>query len=176
MTAAEEIKTFATVDSSRIRVLNAPVLAPGVCCICGCGHSEDRQYIDLGIDVDYTGVMYFCTFCMTELVNVLGCATPEQYKQLQDELDSARQTILEFQQQKAAIDGVVDTLRSTGLFSSADIIDSPSSDYAEPEHVTDFVKAERQTSGSSKNSKQSDPKQGSDDIPKFGSNDLESFL
>lgn len=179
-TSESEVITFATADSSRIRILDTPILAPGVCCICGAGRNDDRKYIDLGIDVDYIGVMYFCTFCMTELANTLGCLMPEQAQQLRDELDSARQTIINFQQEKAAVHGAVDAIRRTGLFSGTDF----NSLITTPEKSDDFElvnepgsdSTERKTSGSNKDTKQSDPKQGSDDIPEFGSNDLESFL
>lgn len=181
MSVAEEaVKTFATTESSRIKVLNTPLLAPGVCCICGASRSDDRQYIDLGIDVEYVGVMYFCTFCMTELANTLGCLTPEQSTQLQEELDAARQTIIDFQQEKAALDGAVDTLRRTGLFSGTDlssVIKTSEAELAtEPGHVQDIVPAEQGIVGSNKNSKQSNSKPRPNDLPEPGSDELESFL
>lgn len=171
-----EIQTFAHVDSSRIRTLNAPLLAPGTCCICGSSRTDDRQYIDLGIDVDHIGVMYFCTFCITELVNTLGCLTQEQSEALHEELNSARQTILDFQQEKAALDGAVDTLRRTGLFSGTDLSSVIHSTETKSEPIQDVVRPEPEPVKSSKSSKQSDPKQGSTSISESGSDDLANFF
>lgn len=169
---------FATVDSSRIRVLDAPILLPGTCCICGTSRTDDRKYVDLGIDVDHVGVMYFCTFCITELTNQLGCLTQEQSQQLVDELDAAKQTILEFQEQKAALDGAVDTLRRTGLFSGTDFSPVLSSQQvldSEPEPVADVSEPKQSATRSGKNSKQSDSKQRPNDISDNGMGDLTDF-
>jgi len=171
-----EIQTFAHIDSSRIRVLSAPILAPGVCCTCGASRNDDRQYIDLGIDVDHIGVMYFCTFCLTELVNTLGCLTKEQSEELHDELNAARKTILDFQQEKAAYDGAVATLRRTGLFSGTDFSGIIHSDETKSESVQDTVGAEPESIRSSKSTEQSDPKQGSSGISKSGSDELADFF
>lgn len=177
--AVEAVKTYAQVDSSRIRIVNTPTQLPGVCCVCGASRSDDRQYVDIGIDVDYVGTMYFCTFCLTEAVNALGCLTKEQSDSLVDELNSARQTILDFQQEKAALDGAVDTLRRTGLFSGTDFSSVIHSDEVlepEPGNIQDVIPTEPKPARSSKNTKQSDSKPGSNDLPEPGSDDFTKLI
>lgn len=163
-----EIVTFAQVDGSRIRILDAPQLAPGVCAICGSSRNDDRKYVDLGIDVDYVGTMYFCTFCLVELVNALGCLTNEQSEALQNEVEAARKTILEFQATKAAYDDAINTLRSTGLFSGVPLADDSSAQ----DSGAAVSKPESKPVGTSKPTKQSDPKQGSSSISELGANDF----
>jgi hypothetical protein len=174
-TAPEDVRKYAQVESSRVRILDAPILAPGTCALCGTSRNDDRKYVDLGIDIDYIGVMYFCTFCMQEVANRIGCLMPEQADKLQNELDAARKTIIDFQAEKAVIDHVTSTLRDTGLFSGTDlssITHTKESATPEPSPVQDIVPGKSETSRSSKSTKQSDSKQGSNDIPEFGIDDL----
>lgn len=170
----ESITTYAQVESSRVSILDAPVMNPGTCAICGTSRNDDRKYIDLGLDVDFIGVIYFCTFCIQELVNRIGCAMPDQVKVLEDELTSARQTILEFQSQKAAYDDAINTLRSTGLFSGTDLspITHPTIT-PEPEPVANVIRTEQKSASASRQAKQSNIKQGSNDLPKPGSDDFD---
>jgi len=108
------------VASSKVRILEAPILAPGTCMLCGASRNDDRQYIDMGKDIQFVGVIYFCTFCMTELANALGCLMPVQAQALEDELDAARQRILEFETKDRTLNDAISTLRATGLFSGTD--------------------------------------------------------
>jgi hypothetical protein len=171
----ESITTYAQLESSRIRILDAPILNPGTCALCGASRTDDRKYVDFGLTVDYVGVIYFCTFCMTELANRVGCATAEQTKKLEDELNSARQAILDFQAEKAALDDAISTLRSTGLFSGTDLspITNPANPpVAESGNIQDVVSTESKSNRSNKSTKQSDSEQGSVSISKSGSDDF----
>ena len=109
------------VATSKVQILESPRQLPGTCMLCGTSRTDDRQYIDIGKDIQFVGVVYFCTFCMTEIANRLGCLMPEQTKALEDELDAARQRILEFQTKDETLNAAIDTLRDTGLFSGTDL-------------------------------------------------------
>lgn len=171
----ESVTTYAQLESSRIKILDAPILNPGTCALCGASRNDDRKYVDFGLTVDYIGVIYFCTFCMTELANRIGCLMPEQTQKLEDELNVARQTILDFQKDKAALDDAVSTLRSTGLFSGTDlspITNSANPPVAEPGTVQDTVRTEQKSTRSSKSTKQSNSEQRSNDVSESGSDDF----
>ncbi len=171
----ESVTKYAHLESSRIRVLDNPNMHPGTCVLCGASRNDDRKYVDIGLDIDFVGVIYFCTFCMQELANRLGCLMPDQTKKLEDELDSARQTILEFQTQKAAYDDAIGTLRNTGLFSGIDLssITSPTANpVAEQIPVAEPVGSKQDAIRSNKSTKQSNSKQGPNDIPESGSYDF----
>ena len=90
-------------------------MLPGVCVVCGSSRNDDRDYVDLDWDIEFYGVVYFCTFCFTQTANTLGCLTPEQSKALEEENDRLRETILNFRTKEAALDDAIDKLRSTGL-------------------------------------------------------------
>jgi hypothetical protein len=64
----------------RIQVLPRPLQIPGVCVVCQAA-TDDRQYIDFAFDIDYYGRVYFCTFCVNELLNAVKYIAPEQYEQ-----------------------------------------------------------------------------------------------
>lgn len=105
------------VASSKVRILDAPTQLPGVCMLCGSSRNDDRKYVDIGKDIEFVGVIYFCTFCFTEIANRLGCLTQEQSAALEAELEAARARILEFHSKDEALNAAINTLRSTGLFS-----------------------------------------------------------
>ena len=46
--------------------------APGKCCACGSAGDDGRQFIDFGMQLDWYGAVYFCTFCVTELCAAAG--------------------------------------------------------------------------------------------------------
>lgn len=159
--------------SSKVMILEAPRLAPGTCVVCGTSRTDDRKYIDFGIFVEYVGQIYFCTFCMTELANQLGCLTPEQTIQLENERDAAHQRILEFQIRERALNESINTLRATGLFDrpvdsvgiTIPVMEIQSGELPSPQ---DIVNDNRET-------EQSDPEQGSDDVPTTTSDEFTDF-
>lgn len=179
---SESVTVYADLASSKFVVLSAPINAPGICAVCGTSRTDDRQYVDFGLTVDYVGTIYFCSFCIQELCNRMGCLTQEQSKQLEDQLDAAKQEILSFQRQKVAYDDAIASLRATGLFDS----DSNNLDVGVSQPVQDEPIIQ---SGSSKTSqgtdtkssranskaKQSDPKQGSSDISTASGDGLTEF-
>lgn len=169
------------VASSKVRILEAPILAPGTCMLCGASRNDDRGYIDMGKDIQFVGVIYFCTFCMTEVANAIGCLMPEQAAALENELDAARQRILEFETKDRTLNDAINTLRNTGLFvDPASIGDAPGSTMAT---VQDELKFESGTKGDEsgttitvEDTTESITEQGSDVVPAIGSDELEFKL
>lgn len=168
------------VASSKVQILEAPRLLPGTCMLCGTSRTDDRQYIDIGKDIQFVGVIYFCTFCMTEIANRIGCLMPEQTKALEEELDAARQRILEFQTKDEALNGAIDTLRNTGLFSGTDLTAvhrrfvSEEPKNSEPT-LFDSIETDGESDRSNQDSKQSDSKQGSNDVPTITDDEFPEF-
>jgi hypothetical protein len=102
-------------EASRIQVLEAPRMNPGTCVICGAARTDDRDYLDFGLTIDFYGVVYFCTLCFQEVCNHLGFLTKEQVIALEEENDRFRMHILQFKTKEAALDDAISKLRSTGL-------------------------------------------------------------
>lgn len=170
-------ETPVKVVSSKVQILEAPRLNPGVCMLCGTSRNDDRQYIDIGKDIDFIGVIYFCTFCMTEVANALGCLMPEQARALENELDAARQRILEFHQKDEALNDAISSLRDTGLFSGTDFTGIRRSNVSEqPEEsepaIQDTVRSESEITGTDQDSKQPNFKQGSFDLSATGNDEF----
>lgn len=57
---------------SKVKLVDTPYYKPGKCCNCGSSRTNDRKYIDIGLDLDWYGIVYFCTFCIREIANVAG--------------------------------------------------------------------------------------------------------
>lgn len=68
--------------NARVQVYKHPPAAPGKCVVCGFGgDAEDsRTFIDFGFDLDYYGVVYFCSNCIVEVANAIGFVSGEQYE------------------------------------------------------------------------------------------------
>lgn len=177
---SESVMTYADLASSKFNILSAPEQLPGVCSVCGTSRNDDRQYVDFGLTVDMIGVIYFCTMCIQELCNRMGCLTPEQSRHLEDQLDAARQEILSFQKEKAAVDNVISTLRSTGLFSDSvdPYPDVTTETILESTNLSqqDIVRSEPEASRSNSKSKQSNSKQRSNDLSATTDDDFSDFL
>lgn len=62
-----------THPSGRVQILDRPLALPGKCIICGASDNDDgREYIDVGFEIEYYGVVYFCTHCFGEIALASG--------------------------------------------------------------------------------------------------------
>lgn len=73
---------------SRYSVLNAPILAPGTCILCKSPGGDGRQFIDLGIQVNWIGAMYFCTYCVAEAASMIGMIPRKAHDELEEVFNS----------------------------------------------------------------------------------------
>lgn len=61
---------------SRFQVVEgSPTCAPGKCVVCG---KVQGTFIDTGWEMDFYGVIYFCSDCFTQGANTLGYLSPQQ--------------------------------------------------------------------------------------------------
>jgi hypothetical protein len=66
-----------------VRVTNYPEALPQKCCVCGTGR-PDRKYVDIGMSLDFYGAIYFCEFCLNEVILKVGSFVPiAEYKACQ---------------------------------------------------------------------------------------------
>jgi hypothetical protein len=90
--------THAPHPSGRIQVLANPIALPGKCVICGASDNDDgRKYIDIGFELDFYGVFYFCTHCMSEMAASLGYISPSLFKVVEEENLEASNKIRELE-------------------------------------------------------------------------------
>lgn len=109
-------------EQSKIRVTSAPGNSPGVCVVCGAAHTGDRQYIDIGFDLDYYGTIYYCTFCFDEVARHVGYLSPKDASKLEEENNKLREQVLALTVKEQAIEQFISAARDSGLF---DRINSP---------------------------------------------------
>ncbi|MGS2592236.1 hypothetical protein [Streptomyces hebeiensis] len=74
-----------TESDSRFSIVNTPVIAPGICVSCSTADIDDRKFIDFNKEVEYYGVIYICTPCVTELAKLLNFIPMESFEDLHKE-------------------------------------------------------------------------------------------
>jgi len=102
-------------------IANGAYAAPGVCKFCGrSGNSDERGMTDSGHSDDFYGVVYICSYCVLEMAEQYGAASPAtmlrvlsdghqrdlRLKGLSDRLDKA--------------EGVLNALGAIGLLDLSD--------------------------------------------------------
>lgn len=70
---------------SRIQVIDVPILAPGVCMVCGTAGVDDRKFIDFGKQVDWYGAVYLCSECIIEVARAIGFIPVAEFDKLLEE-------------------------------------------------------------------------------------------
>jgi hypothetical protein len=61
-----------------VKVIPHPIALPGKCSLCGASDNDDgRKYVDIGFELDFYGVIYFCTHCFIQIADSIGYIAPE---------------------------------------------------------------------------------------------------
>lgn len=136
---------------TRVSIIATPIAQPGICCLCGSAHNEDRSYVDFGKQLDWYGAVYFCTICFTEIANMCGYVQVEKvitYKEELSELE-AKYTLLS--EKYEIVEKALYAIGSSncGEYSnSTDVSSSASTPVAEPDINVPVIK--RAAKGNSK--------------------------
>lgn len=163
-------------ESTKFRMSPAPIQVPGTCASCGSSSTDDRDYVDFGMTVDFVGVIYFCTFCFTECANALGWISPEQARNMEELLEVTEKKVVDFYTKDRALNDAVRVLRDSGLF---DLVESNDpAPVAEVANKIDRspIQDDTRTDKSELDPSEQDSKQGSSDLPATGSDDWLSKL
>lgn len=133
----------------------APHRDPGKCKGCGAGSITEREWwIDTGTYEDFYGQVYYCNICFTEMCNLVGFISSDQYTELEKELENAERRIEE-------LDASFDAARRLGV--DLDAINRFVQDhYVSSERTEDRLDELIERAASA--GKQAN-EQGSDDIP-----------
>lgn len=78
--AVDALKVAEENPHSRFTIMDSPIKKPGVCALCTSPGGDGRQFVDFGKSVEWYGVVYFCTFCISEAAKLLGFVSPEEVK------------------------------------------------------------------------------------------------
>lgn len=114
-------------SSNRIQILDRPVSLPGKCAVCGYSGGaakDDRKFIDFGFDIDFYGVVYFCSSCVLSSVNVLGWISPKQVEELKSVVASLEIKVQELLSENAKLRAGLDSLSFLSSGTSG-LVDNP---------------------------------------------------
>lgn len=120
--------------TSRIKLLSFPVLAPGKCAFCGSA-DDDRSYIDFGMQLDWYGAVYFCSFCIIEVSEAVGMVPAKKLNELRSQFNEFKSSNDELIRKYADLKNAVRHVLSgsSGDEPSGDIILSVSNPSADEE-------------------------------------------
>lgn len=57
---------------SKYIIVDVPTASPGKCGNCGSSKNDGRKYVDIGLQIDWYGAMYFCILCLTDIAKSAG--------------------------------------------------------------------------------------------------------
>lgn len=96
--------------ASKIQILDAPVAAPGTCIVCGSPGGDGRKFIDIGMDIEFYGVVYFCTNEFVNMADLLGYISSEDVKAMQDKLETLEMERIDAVKKEKLVDEFVDSV------------------------------------------------------------------
>lgn len=109
--------------SNRIKVVSqSDMVAPAQCAICT-NVSCDLGFIDTDLHIEWVGAIYFCGYCAINVAQAMGCATPNQTRQLITENSKLKEDYLEALSHNSELEGALDALSLTRLSDRSAVID-----------------------------------------------------
>lgn len=100
----------------RIQVLPRPIVLPGKCAVCGhtgtnnTGDGTPVLFIDIGLDIDYYGRVYFCTTCAIQVMDTIGFITPTAAEALRQQIQSQESELITLRTQNAQLRSALGSL------------------------------------------------------------------
>lgn len=195
----EQVKAELSVDAlkvaeenpnSRFTILNSPIKKPGVCALCTSPGGDGRQFVDFGKSVEWYGVVYFCTFCVSEAARLLGLAPKSDWVQAAENLQAEISNVDDkYVEAKVKLDAAMVLLRDhlngdclpsvpADEISEAELVEPDNSDGSNSEECDpEFEKLEPvvgddgPTVEDESDSDELAVEQGSDDVSESASND-----
>ena len=132
--------------SAKVQFTDVTRTAPGCCALCGRGQ-DDNGFIDTGLDYEFWGRLYFCSNCALQLAAVFGFISPEDYADLEAELNYTK---LQLQQKTEIAESLKDAVRGLSIFNnslsfaSSDAVDDvekpKSTELPKPESIPNTLK------------------------------------
>lgn len=122
---------------TRVSIIPIPIAQPGVCCLCGSAHCEDRSYVDFGKQLDWYGAVYFCTICFSEIANMCGYVQVEKVITYQGELSELQAKFTLLSEKYEIVEKALHAISGSncGEYShSADVSSGPSIVVAKPDN------------------------------------------
>ena len=133
--------TLATnTPNSRFQIHRLALAAPNKCAVCGSvgGDLDERMFIDIGMEQEFYGVVYYCTTCFTECANYLGYASEEQTAEFLIEQLALKDEIVRLENER---DGLLTALKS--IYDGKPGVGSRSESQELPQPVVAIAKSDK---------------------------------
>jgi hypothetical protein len=86
--------------TSRFQVSEYPSLLPSKCVICGSVGGDSRVFIDIGLQIEFYGAVYFCSYCYWEGCRRLGWTDPREVAKLYELTESLTKMVEKIKKDK----------------------------------------------------------------------------
>ncbi|HEY9262789.1 hypothetical protein [Chitinophaga sp.] len=156
-----------------MQILDAPIMSPGTCALCGSAGGDHRKFIDFGKQIDWYGNVYFCTTCIAEVLDVMGYHPVANFDRLHDSYRELNVRYDKIQAENESVKSALHNLLSSSNSCKCSLVDSVSDtshEGAEDPEPKDVGFSDAPVSGST-TSEQSTNIEGSDDL--FDASDFE---
>lgn len=107
----------------RVQLISgSPPCQPGKCIICGySGGDAARKFLDLGLEIDFYGVVYFCTTCILgNLLTVLDMVPQEEMDEVKESLRLSEFRYTKLETENAELRSTFESLTKLRIINSGD--------------------------------------------------------
>jgi len=122
-------------------IRGTPPCQPGKCLICGNCGDKDSEFLDTSLEIDFYGVVYFCTTCVYgDILKALSLVTQEKYDEALALYTDALAQVVALRMEKEALKDAIKSM--VGSFSNNDSTsdsNSQQSDVVAPVEATEPV-------------------------------------
>lgn len=120
----------------QVQVVDNLLALPAKCYYCGTSEPDRGPWLDTGIEIEYYGVVYYCTLCMNDLANKMGYITPEVADELKLQVLELTSSNLSLQERCSALEYAIHALTKVGYNGSGDNLQF---EYAPAVPVSDVI-------------------------------------
>ena len=102
-------------------IKGTPPCQPGQCSVCGNCGDQDSEFLDIGLELDFYGVVYFCGTCLYgTILSALDLVTQEKHEEVTSKLldQELQNTALKLDIQE--LRGIIESLTNNHGFGSSD--------------------------------------------------------
>lgn len=111
--------------SNKVQITVVPRALPAKCASCGyAGGDSDRYFIDFGLDIDFYGVVYFCTDCFRNVCVSLDYAGPSTVQSLRERVAVLEAAVKQYEGMKDVLGGMADYVNSIGGVLTGNLADA----------------------------------------------------
>lgn len=89
-----------------------PICQPGKCIVCG---AVEGKFVDFGFEIDFYGVVYFCSHCVAEVSAAIGFLPVDRFSELEERLQEQINKSEELKSENSELRNALDSLNRVGF-------------------------------------------------------------